>query len=73
MKTYVHFSSYFPQFFLEWKMFQTKVLKTIRTHIVILMRFFRKSRRLRDNVEKYTSAVLATDNNMAHAYCMMNN
>jgi len=30
----------------------------------------RKSRRLRDNVEKYCRAGQATDDNMAHAHCM---
>jgi hypothetical protein len=33
--------------------------------------FFRKSRRLQDHVEKYCTAGQATDNNMAHARCML--
>ena len=33
--------------------------------------FFRKSRCLRDNLEKYCRAGLSTDDNMAHAHCML--
>jgi len=33
--------------------------------------FFRNSCRLRDNVEKYYKAVQATDENTAHAHCML--
>jgi len=32
---------------------------------------FRKSYRLWDNVEKYCRAGQATDDNMAHAHCML--
>jgi len=73
VKTFVQSSSYLAHLFLEWKMFQTKVAEKIRTNILFLTRFFRKSRRLWDNVEKYRSDGLATDNNMAQAYCMLNN
>ena len=55
-------------------MFQTKVVEEIKTHIwrsVTL--FFRKSRRLWDNVEKYNGAREATDDGMAHALCMLDN
>ena len=34
---------------------------------------FRKSRRLRDNMEEYGRARLATDDNIAHAPCMLHN
>jgi len=33
--------------------------------------FFRKSCRLCENVEKYCSSGQATDDNMAHAHCML--
>ena len=33
--------------------------------------YFRKSRLLWDNVEKYSTAGQATDKNMAHALCML--
>jgi hypothetical protein len=34
METYVHLWQYFSQFFLEWKMFQTKVSENIKTYIL---------------------------------------
>jgi hypothetical protein len=37
----------------------------------ILCNFSRKSCRLEDNVEKYCGAGQATDDNMAHAHCMV--
>jgi len=33
MKTNVHFKSYFAQFFLEWDMFQERVVEEIKTYI----------------------------------------
>ena len=33
--------------------------------------FFSKNGRLWDNVEKYCTAVQATDDNTAHAHCML--
>ena len=51
MKTNIHFWSYLAQFFLEWEIFQTKVLEKIKTHILCLVIFFlQKSYRLWDNV-----------------------
>jgi hypothetical protein len=45
-------------------MFQTKVVKKIKTHILCSITFFRKSCRLWDNVEKYVAtARQATDDN----------
>ena len=59
------FLSYLAQFFLEWKMFQTKVVEKIKTQILCSVNFFffRKSCRLWDNVEKYGRAGQATDDN----------
>ena len=34
MKTNVHFWSYLARFFLEWEMFQSKVVEKIKTHIL---------------------------------------
>jgi hypothetical protein len=54
-----------PQFFLEWEMCRTKVVEKIKTHCIIdNFFFFRKSRRLRDNVEKYSTARLVVDDNI---------
>ena len=56
MKTCIHLWQYLSQFFLEWEMFQTKVVQKIKTHILCLVTISRKSCRLWDNVEKYGRA-----------------
>jgi len=43
------------------------------THFVFSNIFFLKLCRLCDNVGKYDTARQATDDNMAHAHCMLNN
>ena len=67
MKTKVNFLSYLAQFFLEWEMFQTKVVEKIKTFICFSITYFRKSCHLWDNVEKYRRGRQAT-NDMAHAH-----
>ena len=52
-------------------MFQIKVVERIKTHILCQYPFFRKSYRLLDNVEKYGKAGQDTDENMAHAHCIL--
>jgi len=66
MKPTAHLLLYFPQFFLEWEMFQTKVSEKIKSHILcsITFFFFQKSFLLWDNVEKLCTAGQATDYNM---------
>ena len=64
MKTDIHFWSYPAQFFLEWEMFQTKVVEKIKTHILYSVTFSRKSCRLWDNVEKYCTAGQVIDDNI---------
>ena len=44
--------SYLVYLFLEWEIFQKKYEEKIKTHILCFITFFRKSRRLWDNVEK---------------------
>jgi len=51
MKTNKHFLSYIAQFFLEWELFQTKVLERIQK-VSCSVTFSRQSCRLWDNVEK---------------------
>jgi len=52
-------------------MFHTKVVHKIKTHILCTITFFsRKLYRLCDNMEKYSNAKQATDENMQHAHCM---
>jgi hypothetical protein len=48
-----------------------KVVEKTKTHFVFDV--FRKSFRLWDNVEKYGGVIEATDDNMAHALCMLGN
>jgi len=53
-------------------MLQTKVVEKIKPLILFCYYFFfRKSCHLRDNVEKYSRAGEATDDNTAHAHFML--
>jgi hypothetical protein len=52
MKTCVHLWKYLAEFFLEWEMFQTKVVEEIKTHILFSVNFSRKLCLLWDNVGK---------------------
>jgi len=54
-------------------MFQTYIVEKIKTHYTFNIYFFQKSCLLWDNVEKYCTAGQATDDNMAHAHCMLDN
>ena len=71
MKTNIYFLSYLTEFPLEWEMFQIKFVEKIKTHVLFSMNVFRKSCRLWDNVEKFRRSGQATDDNMAHARCML--
>ena len=71
MKTDVHLWLYLPEFFSEWEMFQTKVVENIKSYILCSIAFLQKSCLLWDNVEKRCTAGQATDDNMAHAHCML--
>ena len=53
MNAHIHFSSYLAEFFLEWQMFQTKVVDKIKTHILYSITFSQQLCHLWDNVEKY--------------------
>ena len=50
-----------------------KGLEIIRTDILRQWLFLQKSYRLKHNVEYYSTKGEATDNNMAHAHCMLEN
>jgi hypothetical protein len=63
-KTNILMGSYLAQYFLEWEIFQTKVVDKIKTHILSSIIFFRKSCRLWDNVEKYGIVGQATHDNI---------
>ena len=55
-------------------MFQTKVVEKMKTHILCSITFFsRKSIRLCDKVEECCRVGQTTNNNVAHAQCMLDN
>jgi hypothetical protein len=51
------------------KMFQINVIQKIETHIFMFNFLF--NRAVYENVEKYCRARHATDDNTAHAHCML--
>jgi hypothetical protein len=65
---YIHFGSYLTQLLLEWEMFQTKVVEKIKTHILCSVTYFLTPCCVWDNLEKYSRAGEATDDNMGHAH-----
>jgi len=72
MKPAIHFVSYLIQFILEWEIFQTKVVENIKTRFMFNNFFLRKSCRLWDNVEKYSGARQAANDNIVwhmHVVC----
>ena len=70
MKTSIHMWSHVAEFFLERHMFQIKLVEKLKIHISYSI-FFRKSRRLWDEVQKYCTAEQATDD--AHAHYVLDN
>ena len=44
MRTNIRFKSYLAHFFLDWEMFQTKVVKKINTYLCSITFFFFESR-----------------------------
>jgi len=54
-------------------MLQTEIIKKNQNTFYMQQRFSRTSCRLGDNVEKYGTAVQATDDNTEHAHCMLDN
>jgi hypothetical protein len=56
-------------------MFQMKVVEKIETRILcsVTLSLFKKSCRLSDNVQKYYTAGQVTDDDTAHAHCMLEN
>ena len=57
MTTFWHLWPYLTDFLLEWGVFQINVVEKMKTYILCSITFFfRKSRRLWDNVEKYGEA-----------------
>jgi hypothetical protein len=55
MKTNIHFQSYLAQLFLEWRIFQTKVVEKLETHILCWITFYFENRavyQMWENVER---------------------
>ena len=71
MNTNIYFWSHLAQFFSEGEVFQKNVVEEIKTHILCLKAFFRRSCWLWDNVEKYGRPRQATGDNMVHAHFML--
>jgi hypothetical protein len=69
-QTDLHFLSNLAELFWKREMVRTKVVQTIKTHILCSMTLLRKSYCLWGNVKKYGTAGQATRDNMAHAHCM---
>jgi hypothetical protein len=55
------------------KMFQTTVLEKIKACNLCSKNFLRHLCHVWDNVEKYSIAAQAADDNMAHAHCVLDN
>jgi hypothetical protein len=65
------FSFCLATFFLEWEIFQIKFVEKITTYILHPATIFRKSCRLRDNVEKYCRGGQVIESNTMHKHCML--
>ena len=63
MKAYTHLR-YLTAFFLEWEIFQTKVVEKPITYFVCWINFSENRAVLWDNVEKYCRAGQATGENI---------
>jgi hypothetical protein len=73
-KPYVHL--YLAKFFLEWAMFHTTLLETIKTHVLCSIMFFlRKSCLIWDEVGKQRKSRTSSiwKYNRAHAHFMVDN
>jgi hypothetical protein len=71
VETCMNLWKYLAHFFLAWQMFQTNFAEKIKTHILCSVTIFGQSCRLWDNVKNTVKARLATDDNMAHAHCIL--
>jgi hypothetical protein len=63
-----------PEGLMNYSVLMKKLVqKNENPHFSFSNFFFRKSCRLWDNVEKYCTAGQATDDNMAHGHCVLDN
>ena len=72
MNKNIHFWSHLVQFFVEWEMFQTNVVEKIKTQFHVQYIFFFENRAIYEIMrEEYGRANQATEEDMAHAHCML--
>ena len=71
INTFSHLWQYLAECFVEWEMFYRQAVEKIKIHALFSIKFFRKSCCLWDNIEKCCGAREATNDNMAHARCML--
>jgi hypothetical protein len=72
VQTSIHFLSYLAGAFLEWEMLETEIAEKLQnTYIMINTFFISKIFPLLDNVETKSRAGQITNDNMAHAPCML--
>ena len=70
MDTNIHFWSYLAHF-LEWEMFRIKVVEKTEAHILCSKAFLENCAIYEIMWKKICWAGQATDENMAHAHCML--
>jgi hypothetical protein len=71
MKTNIHFLSYLAQFFLEWEMYQTKVVEEIKIHTLCSITTILNRAVYEIMWKNIVFPEHVTDDNMAHAHCML--
>jgi hypothetical protein len=73
MKTNIHFWSYLAQFFLEWKMNQTKVIQKLETRFMCKNMLFPKTvpNMRKSGKTLYSRAGHVRQYNTAHEHCML--
>jgi hypothetical protein len=73
MKIYVHLWWYLTEFFLELEIFHTEAVDQIKKKHFMFNNFFQKLCSLWDYVQKHGRTKQATDGNMTHMLCMLDN
>jgi hypothetical protein len=72
LKTGTHLWIYLPEFFLEWEMYQTKVVEKIETHFMLNNFFYRKSCRVCEATDTYSKYVILMEwNNYTLVFSLM--
>jgi hypothetical protein len=70
VKTITHFCSYVAQFFLQWELFQTKVVDKIKTYIFFQKLYFESRTFYEITWKKYRTAGQATEGNITWRTCI---